>query len=179
MEDKRGKRWSGRTEEQRSFRAPALLNSSAGVQRGCVCACVWRIGSLITREKGYIHTHRKTRGQGLTFSLSSTVPSAWLTLTSEAAELITSWEEWKGLMEEGGARIGGGETRSGGKRKKAEAEAGTLTQLPSSPPHFARACEWNFKSLSLSNWSYLQHVNKHEKWHLERPLRHQPELITN
>lgn len=37
MEDKRGKRWSGRMEEQGPFWAAALLNSSAGVQRGCVC----------------------------------------------------------------------------------------------------------------------------------------------
>lgn len=39
MEDKRRKRWSGRMGEQGSFRATALLNSSAGVQRGSVCAC--------------------------------------------------------------------------------------------------------------------------------------------
>lgn len=64
MEDKRGKRWSGRMEEQGSFRAAALLNSSAGVQRGCVCVyvCVRRVGSLITREKGYTHTHTKHTG---------------------------------------------------------------------------------------------------------------------
>lgn len=34
-EDKRGERWSGRTGAERfSFGAPALLNSSAGVQGG-------------------------------------------------------------------------------------------------------------------------------------------------
>lgn len=37
IEDKRRERWSGRMEEQGSFRAAALLNSSAGVQRGSGC----------------------------------------------------------------------------------------------------------------------------------------------
>ena len=41
IEDKRRERWSGRMAEQGSFRAAELLNSSAGVQRGCVCACVY------------------------------------------------------------------------------------------------------------------------------------------
>lgn len=62
------------------------------------------MGSLITREKRYTrahtitHTHRKNtqkraRALRLTFCLSSIVPSAWLTLTSEAAGLIISWGE--------------------------------------------------------------------------------------
>lgn len=74
----------------------------------CVRVYIWQMGSLITREKGYtpththtqeenthMHTHTRahTRAPGLTFSLSSIVPSAWLTLTSEAAGLITSWGE--------------------------------------------------------------------------------------
>lgn len=37
MKDKGGERWSGRTGEQGSFIVAALLNSSAGVQRGLVC----------------------------------------------------------------------------------------------------------------------------------------------
>lgn len=60
MEDKSRERRSGRMAEPGSFRAAALLNSTAGVQR-VVCVCVWQMGSLITREKGNTHTRTQKR----------------------------------------------------------------------------------------------------------------------
>lgn len=53
MEDKRGKRWSGRTREWGSFKVAALLNSSAGVQRGLGCTA----NGIFNNPWERIHTH--------------------------------------------------------------------------------------------------------------------------
>lgn len=155
MEDKRRERWSGRMAEQGSFSAAALLNSAAGVQRGCacVCMCVWQIGSLITREKGftYVHTHKENTHKhahshvhwGWHFLSAPLFPrpgSPWH--QRQQHSLPAGGEEWKELMEGGEARTkGGGGRRSGGNRKKADAKAGTLIHIPPIPPT-SLLCEW-------------------------------------
>lgn len=137
--------------EPGSFRAAALLNSTAGVQR-VVCVCMangifnnpWKGIHTYSHTKEKKHTHTHPRAPGLTFSLSSIVPSAWLTLTSEAAGLITSW--------------GGGNERNSwreeewgpGEEEEDQEERGRSLMLrrappyksPSSPTHLLHSCVW-------------------------------------
>lgn len=110
------------------------------------------MGSLITREKGYIRTqktHRNMHGHACTgvdiFSpLHCSLCLAHLHITGSRTHYQLG--EMKGAH--GGRRTRGGGMRSGGKRKKAVAEAGSLTQPPHL--HITTVCGRNLNSLSLT-----------------------------
>lgn len=141
--------------EPGSFRAAALLNSTAGVQRVvCVCVCVWQMGSLITREKGSTHTHTQKKKhthtrvhQGwhfLSAPLFLRPGSPWHQRQQDSLPACGGGG-WKELVEGGGTRGGGG--RSGGNRKKCDTETSSPLFLPT---YFIAVCGQNLKSVSLT-----------------------------
>lgn len=157
MKDKRGKRWSGRMEEQGSFRAAVLLNSSAGVQRGWVS--VGRGTGIFNNPwEGYTLTENTRK------DARQRVHRGWHFLSAPLFLLPGSpWHQrqqdslpargnerssWRG--EERGPGEEGGDQEE--KRKKADAEAGTLTQPPYPPnrPLSTTTRGWNLNPLALT-----------------------------
>lgn len=124
------------------------------------------MGSLITREKGYVRTRKNTRGthartrvhRRLTFSPGSHCSLRLAHLHIRGSRTHYQRGEMKGAHggrreKRGGRRVEGGGRRSGGKKKKkkrktADAEAGSLTPAPTpplpaapfTPPH--HRCVW-------------------------------------
>lgn len=148
MEDKRGKRWSGRTGEQGSFRAAALLNSSAGVQRGLVCT----VNGIFNNPWEGIHTHTentqkraRTRvHQGWHFPSAPLFPPPGSPSHQRQQDSLpargnegSSWTEDPGRREEI-------------RRKKEEGWCWGRQPDTTPHPHITTVCGWNLNSLGLT-----------------------------